>query len=229
MHPLLKGLFIYIISLYLGTLVIKTSWNGKIYALFAWNTQERTPSSYEPHTNLANLNGQTMVVYAQKRLTEKTIILEDKSSYRIQVGLFAIKDSNSNLPVPVCEKYKIIQLLFYGKGMSVNGQPSTLTVTGPCPPGPALLQNNWLVTFSIPKSAFKQIQRMENLPSEYITYLVDSQLEIKFSQLGSTLPKEWILMGIALKDELNLLPPIEVGPSSKDFLSRQEKLSFKIH
>ncbi len=98
----------------------------------------------------------------------------------------------NNLSSQVCKQYQNLQILFIAEGMSVAGEPTTMTIDSPCLPAQDPAE---LASIQIPVTKI-----LSQKPTNATFNFDGSNAKFIFSNASDAWPKTWILRSVVFKN-----------------------------
>lgn len=200
------------VSLVVGFSIASQSWDGVSYWKGQSATKDRSLSSLNHRSTLSFTKSSLSELYSEKNVVFGGQVLSAQDSLGISLGHF-IESVGKNKKDFACNKYNKVKLVFYGKGVAINGKSPEMRVIANCSTSKNLGHLNpiWV--------PFKKIyqSRAKNMSIAGLNY------QIIFSNMGFGVdwPNEWGLDKVLFYNEQDHRLSRKIDLNDFEFKQRQ--------
>lgn len=187
------SILVFTLTLCLGIFISIKSWKGLVYW---YPDNNRNPAAIKKVFDFSHLEGRALEMASYKRLIADARILEGNESLGLELGHFVIKDEEAKRQF-ACNVYNRIELQFKSADMSVNGEPSVMTIEAHCLVNDDInrIHPVWIPMKKILSEREGDIQ---------LHWKEQGDIHISFTNIGDSWPRAWTVSNVKMFNDNDL-------------------------
>ena len=172
----------------LGLSVSIKSWDGMVY--FYTSDNSRSPAAIRRGFDFSHLDGVALTMASQERIMDEARVLLRDKEMGVELGHFVVRD-RSGAKEFACQAFDRIELVFHAAELAVSGEPTRMTVQGPCRVGKDInrIDPLWVPVRKVLEEKSGNVE---------LQYLEEAPVTLGFQNMGGEWPLKWNLEQVRL-------------------------------